>query len=207
MIHTATLRAKLHDPVVFPRRLDHPTAFDDVVARRFLGVNILACLAREDRDQRVPVVRRGVDNDVDLFVVEQAAEVLFGTGSLAAVFLDNSHGLGEIGVVDVADGDDLGSLVAGKLACDFGAAKRKPTTPTRTRSFAARPARAVIPVVANAPAAPRNSRRSIRDMATPSAQGSPIPSTSRFSVAQPETRSKRPRFQSPLQGMSGTSER
>ncbi len=49
VIHAPALRAELHDALVFPRGLDRPTAFDDVVARRFLAINILAGLAARSR--------------------------------------------------------------------------------------------------------------------------------------------------------------
>ena len=51
-------------------------ALEDVVADRLLDVDVLARLAGPDRRQRVPVVRRGDRDGVDLVVVEDPAEVL-----------------------------------------------------------------------------------------------------------------------------------
>jgi hypothetical protein len=68
----ACLRAHLHDPIAPARRLDHPPAFDDVVADGFLDVDILAGLAGQDGHQRVPVVGRRDRHRIDVAVVERA---------------------------------------------------------------------------------------------------------------------------------------
>jgi hypothetical protein len=70
------LRAVLHDPIVFPRRVDRGPTFVHVVAARLLDVHILAGLARPDGHERVPVVRRRDRNGIDVLVVERLANVL-----------------------------------------------------------------------------------------------------------------------------------
>ena len=72
------LRTVLDDPVVTPRGFDgHPT-FVHVVAARFFDVDVLARLAGPDRDQRVPVIRRGNRDSVDRLIIEHPANVLNG---------------------------------------------------------------------------------------------------------------------------------
>ena len=76
----ASLRAELDDAVVLARGLDHPPPFDDVVAGRLLDVDVLAGLAGQDGQQRVPVVGRGDRDGVDRLVVEQPPKVFLGPG-------------------------------------------------------------------------------------------------------------------------------
>ena len=72
----AVHRADLHDPVVVCRGLDHLPAFPHGVRGGLLDVYVLAGLQRPDRGERVPVIRRGDDNRVDVLVVEDAPKVL-----------------------------------------------------------------------------------------------------------------------------------
>ena len=69
-------RADLHDLVVPRRRLDHLAAFPHRVRRGLLDVDVLAGLERPDGGERVPVVRRGDDDGVDVLVVEHAPQIL-----------------------------------------------------------------------------------------------------------------------------------
>lgn len=121
MGHATALGAELDDAVVFASGLDHAAAFDDVMAGRFFGVDVLAGLAGEDCDQGVPVVGGGVDDGVDGFVVQEASEIFLGAGGFAGDFFDGLEGLGEHGVVDIAEGDDLDGFVAGEFVGEFGA--------------------------------------------------------------------------------------
>ena len=72
----AVHRADLHDLVVALRGVDHLPAFPHGVRRGLLDVDVLAGLQRPDGRERVPVVRHGDDDGVDVLVVEDAAEVL-----------------------------------------------------------------------------------------------------------------------------------
>ena len=72
----AVHRADLDHLAVARRRLDHPASFPDGVRRRLLDVDVLSGLQRPDRRQRMPVIRRGDDDGVDVLVVEHAAHVL-----------------------------------------------------------------------------------------------------------------------------------
>ena len=76
----AALRAVLDDAVVLAGGLDGDAALVDVVAARLLDVDVLAGLAGPDGHQRVPVVRRGDRDGVDVLVVERLADVLHGLG-------------------------------------------------------------------------------------------------------------------------------
>ncbi len=98
-------------------RLDHPPSFDDIMpAGRLLGVDAsLPGLAGEDGEQGVPVVGGRDGDGVDRLVVQEPAEVLLGLRRLAAGLLDRLDRPGERGVVDVAEGDDLGILLPGEL--------------------------------------------------------------------------------------------
>ncbi len=62
----AVLRADLDDPLIFPGRLDHSDAFPDAMRVRFLDVHILAGLAGQNRQRRMPVVVSRHDHRVHI---------------------------------------------------------------------------------------------------------------------------------------------
>ena len=55
----------------------------DVVAARLLDVDMLPGVAGEDRRRRMPVVRRGDDDPIDLLIFEQFAEIRVATRGFA----------------------------------------------------------------------------------------------------------------------------
>ena len=75
IIRGPVLHTRLHDTFVFPRRLDHLPAFPDVVGDGLLHIHVLARLAGPYGPQAVPVVRRGVDDNIHLGVVQHLAEI------------------------------------------------------------------------------------------------------------------------------------
>ena len=110
----AALRAVLHDAVVFPRGLDELAALEDVVAARLLDVHVLARLAGPNRQQRVPMVRRGDRDGVEILVVEHLAEVLHALGRVAAALLDRRAAGSEQPAVGIDQIGDLDVLHAGE---------------------------------------------------------------------------------------------
>src|SRR5207245_9956542 len=74
---TATaLGAVLDDTVVALGGFDGDTAFVDVVTARLLDVDVLARLAGPDGHQRVPVVRSGDRDGVEVLVLQGLADIL-----------------------------------------------------------------------------------------------------------------------------------
>jgi len=65
----------------------------------FLAVHILTRPHRRQRYERMPVVNRAADYDVDLFEFHDLAEVFEGLGLGPLLF-----GLGQLRIVDVANG-------------------------------------------------------------------------------------------------------
>ena len=109
------LRADLDDPVVAPGRLDHPPAFDDVVADGLFDVDVLARLAGQDRHERVPVIGRGDGDRVDVAIVEHPPEIGLGLRVAAPSFLhEGQRGL-EMPFVDIHDVGDADVLDPGKV--------------------------------------------------------------------------------------------
>ncbi len=106
----AALRALLDDAAVFPRRLDQLAALEDIVAAGLLHVDVLARLARPNRLQRVPMVRRGDGNGVQVLVVEHFPKVLEALGRIAAVVLDPPAPRGEQPAVGIDQVGDLDAL-------------------------------------------------------------------------------------------------
>ena len=67
------LRSALADAAELARHLHDPAAFADVVADRFLDIDVLARLHGPDSGQRVPVVRRRDEDGGDGFIIENHA--------------------------------------------------------------------------------------------------------------------------------------
>ena len=70
------LRSGLDNALVAPRGFDHGAPFLDVVRQRFFHINVLSGLAGENGGNGVPVVRRGDDNGIDVFSLENVPEIL-----------------------------------------------------------------------------------------------------------------------------------
>ena len=71
--------------IVLGGRFDHLAAFENIVRGRFLHEHILAGLAGPNRCQRVPVVRGGDDDGIDVLGLQQPAHVGVAFDFLAAV--------------------------------------------------------------------------------------------------------------------------
>ena len=109
----AVHRAGLHDLVVGARGVRHQAAFQDGVRGRLLDVDVLAGLERPDGGERVPVVRRGDDDGVDVLVVEHAPEILREARLERRDVLEQRRVVGARGeqvLVDVAERLDLDVL-------------------------------------------------------------------------------------------------
>ena len=65
---TTILGADPHDALVLPRRLDELATFPNVVAERFLDVNILSRLTGEDGSRRMPMIRRSHYHGIDALI-------------------------------------------------------------------------------------------------------------------------------------------
>ena len=105
----APLRADLHDALVLARRREHRLALDDVDADRLLHVDVGAGLHRLDHRQRVPVIRRGDEHDVEVLLLQHLAVVAVGARLLLRR-LPRRDQLGRVGehlLVDVAERDDF----------------------------------------------------------------------------------------------------
>ena len=105
----APLRADLHDALVLARRGEHRLAFDDVDADRLLDVDVGPGLDGRDHRQRVPVVGRADQHDVEVLLLEHLAIVAVGARRLLRRLprRDQLGGLGEHPAVDIAQRDDL----------------------------------------------------------------------------------------------------
>ena len=118
----AALGADLHDAVVPPGRIDHAPALEQVVRDRFLDVDVLARLAGPDRGQGVPVVRGGDGDGGDVLVLQHLADVLDDARRLLLALVDRFQRVGHVGVVDLADGDDVHVVEDGEAADEVTAA-------------------------------------------------------------------------------------
>src|SRR5262249_5062131 len=106
------LRAVLNDPLVPLRSLDAAPALGDEVTHRLLDVDVLARLAGPDSDERVPVVRRGDRDGVEVLVLERLADVFDALRGDAILLLDRLAPRFPKALVRV---DQVGDLDAGEL--------------------------------------------------------------------------------------------
>ena len=100
--------AGLKHAMVFAHGLDHHSPLADRMAQGLFAVHVLARLAGMDAGQVVPVLRRGIDDDVHVLAVQQRAVVLVG---LAAIILGPLLGTLQI---EIGHGHD--PRVGGRLA-------------------------------------------------------------------------------------------
>ena len=103
------LRADLDYALVPARGVEHGFALAHVPADRFLAIDIRARFHRGDGVQRVPMVRRADQHDVEVLLLEHlaviavSARLFFGLLALAG----DLDGLGQHVFVRIADRDDL----------------------------------------------------------------------------------------------------
>ena len=108
VLDTAALRTDLDHAPVFAGGGDHLLAFENVVAGWFLDVDVLAGLAGPDGRERVPVIRDGHGDGLHFFVVEDLPHIGVAFGLFAGGLFDSRLTAFEGGLVDVAQGDDVG---------------------------------------------------------------------------------------------------
>jgi len=112
----AALRSGLADALVLPSCFDDATALADIVAYGFFHIDVFARLYRPDGRQGMPVVGRGNGHQIDGFVFQDPAKVLFILGGLALDLFDVPHGVADNGLVDIADGGNNTIIFAGKAS-------------------------------------------------------------------------------------------
>ena len=121
----AGLRAGLHDAVELARHFDDPASLPHVVRDRLLDINIFAGLHGPDGAERVPVVRRGEADDINVLVLQQLADVgvSFDLLPQVPVFLDLPV---KNGLVHVAQRDHAGAFDLAQALDVVHAASAKP---------------------------------------------------------------------------------
>jgi hypothetical protein len=115
------VRADLDDPVGCARGLDHRPPLVDRVADGLLDVDVRTRFDRRDRDQGVPVVGRGDDDDLGPLALQQLAIILVPPRLIAGELADLGQGRLELVVVDVAQRNRLALVRAERLAVDVHA--------------------------------------------------------------------------------------
>ncbi len=80
---TAALRTNLHHPLSAAGCGQHGLPFQDINADRFLDVHIAARFNSRDHRQRMPVVGRGDQDDVEVFFGQHLTVVAIGARCLA----------------------------------------------------------------------------------------------------------------------------
>jgi hypothetical protein len=93
-----------------------------IVAAGLLDINVLARLHREDRHGRVPVVRSGNEQRVDVLVLEHAAKIRLRLRRAALPLLGVRGRPGQGARIDVDHVFELNAGDGGKLVDEFGAA-------------------------------------------------------------------------------------
>ena len=99
----APLGADLNDTLVRFGGVDHREAFLDRAAGGLLGVHVFAGLAGVNHHDRVPVIRGGDNDGVDVLAFEDLSIVLVGEG----ISTDDLRVAGDVVGIDVAERADL----------------------------------------------------------------------------------------------------
>ena len=110
MVHRerTILSAGLENLVVPSNGFDQDFAFVNR-QRRFLALNVLARANRHDADERVPMIRRGDHNGIDVSAVEKLAKVLERCAIMIPVMLiHHLFGAAQMAAVNVAHGKNSG---------------------------------------------------------------------------------------------------
>ena len=103
--HRPGQRGRVDDAVVGAGGLDHFPAFEQIVADRLLDEHMFAGLRGVDAHQRVPVVRRGDPDRIDILTLQQFPVVGEGLGLLVMLGA-LLKGVAEIGGIDIAERRD-----------------------------------------------------------------------------------------------------
>ena len=109
MRRAASLRADLHDALVCTRRGQHRLPFGDVDADGLLHVDVGAALHGLDHRQRMPMIWRADEDDVEVLLPQHLAIVLVRTRPLPGR-LTRRHEIRRLrhhGAVDITQRDDL----------------------------------------------------------------------------------------------------
>ena len=108
VFHGAALRTDLYHAAVFASSRHHLRSFERVVAGRLFYVDILTGLHGPDGGECVPVIRQGHGNSLDGLIVKHLTHIgiafRLGPGGL----FDQRLAAFERGLIDVADGCDVG---------------------------------------------------------------------------------------------------
>ena len=103
----ARLAAVLANAVVFFYGTHELATFKGVVRAGFFDVDVFSCLASPDSHEGVPMVGSGDRDGVDVFVVEQLADIAVGFRFWQAKFLDVVKALVEYVFIHIAQSGDL----------------------------------------------------------------------------------------------------
>src|ERR1700730_753282 len=108
------LAAVLTNSVVLLYRTYQLASFKGVVRAVFFYVHIFPGLARPDGHQRVPMIGRGDGDGVDIFVLEELANIDIGFGLWQALLLDVAEALVQHAFIHIAQSANLCSRHAGE---------------------------------------------------------------------------------------------
>ena len=89
----------------------HGPPFAQIVAERFLAVNIFARLHRVDRGDGVPMVWRGDDHAVEILAVKKFAVVVIA-GRVVVGRLGRGDGLAQVLLIDIGERDHVNITLA-----------------------------------------------------------------------------------------------
>ena len=152
----------------------HPLAFVDEEGHRLLDVDILARRARQDGEQRMPVIRRGHHDSLDVLVLVHLPEIAVALGVRVS---DDTRDLRPPGACRRRTGPrrSTSSNFLKSATCCFPI-NPNPMNPTPMRSLAPSTRAYDAAVIAVAVAAPRNVRREVLPRGSPRVVGLHVPS-------------------------------
>ena len=110
----ALLGAGLENDFVLANGADDMMPLVDGQGQRLFTIDILARVGGGDIDQRMPVIGRAIDDDVDVASLHDLSHIVIFVRSFA-VGGELLGGGGGVGVINVAHGENLGAFLAGVI--------------------------------------------------------------------------------------------
>ena len=103
VLATAPLRTHLHDAVVLLRGGHHRATLGNRLGQGLFDIDILARLAGHHGGDRMPVIRRGDEDDINVLPIQHAAEILYRIGLFPSGRRTNLQTLRGHGFIHVGD--------------------------------------------------------------------------------------------------------
>jgi hypothetical protein len=110
MTRAPVLRPNLYNPVVLAGRIAHEVPFTNGVGEGLFNIHVLAGLAGQHGDMCVRVIGNGDNHAINIFIVQNPAEILHGAGRLLLGLFQIRVDFVQYSLINIAEGFEIGAL-------------------------------------------------------------------------------------------------